>query len=130
MIMETLITKGIKVSVETTYQSDYSRPSEGKYIHAYRITIENISSTTVQLMTRHWRVKDADGTSREIEGDGVVGQQPVISPGENYRYVSWCHLRTEIGRMWGTYHMMDTITGEDMEVHIPEFLLTPAFKLN
>lgn len=128
--MQTLITQDIKVGVETTYQADYSRPAEGKYIHAYRITIENLGNQTVQLMARHWRVQDSNGEFREIKGDGVVGQQPILSPGESHRYVSWCHLNTDIGRMWGTYLMVDQITGEDIEVHIPEFLLIPSFKLN
>lgn len=128
--MQTLITQGIKVGVETTYQTDYSRPAEGKYIHAYRITIENLGSSTIQLMTRHWRIQDSNGEFREVKGDGVVGQQPILSPGERHRYVSWCHLRSDIGRMWGTYLMVDQLTGEEIEVHIPEFLLTTPFKLN
>jgi len=128
--MEALTTQGIKVSVETTYQADYSRPAEGKYIHGYRITIENTGSKTVQLLARHWRIKDSDGAFREVKGDGVLGQQPILFPGEHHQYVSWCHLRTDLGRMWGTYLMVDHLTGEDIEVHIPEFLLTPSFKLN
>jgi len=128
--MQTLITEGIKVSVETHYQNNYSRPMEGKYIHAYRVTIENLSDSTVQLLRRHWRVRDSNGEFRQIEGEGVIGIQPVLEPGEAHQYVSWCHLRTGLGKMWGTYLMQETMQEERFSVQIPEFNLVAPFKLN
>lgn len=128
--MHTLITQGIQVSVETHYQNEYSRPIEGKYIHAYRVTIENRSGFTVQLLRRHWQVKDSDGAFRQIEGEGVIGLMPILEPGETHQYVSWCHLRTGIGKMWGAYLMAYTATGEEFQVNIPVFYLMAPFKLN
>ena len=128
--MQTLITEGIKVSVETHYQNNYSRPMEGKYVHAYRVTIENLSDSTVQLLRRHWRVRDSDGAFRQIEGEGVIGIQPVLEPGEAHRYVSWCHLRTGLGKMCGTYLMQETLQEARFSVQIPEFNLVAPFVLN
>ena len=82
------ITDGVKVSVETIYQPEYSNPSNEHFMFAYRIQIENLSPYTVQLMSRHWHIFDSNGSRREVEGEGVVGQQPVISPGEIHEYVS------------------------------------------
>src|SRR3990172_10984500 len=97
------ITEGISVSVETFYQPSYSRPVESEYFFAYRITIENFSDDTVQLLYRTWKISDSNGMVREVKGEGVVGQQPVIEPMRNHQYVSGCHLRTEMGMMRGSY---------------------------
>lgn len=129
-IMHTLITQGIRVSVQTAYQADYSRPQQGKFIHSYRVSIENTSSTTVQLLRRYWQVQDSSGDQQEVEGEGVIGQQPILQPGENHQYVSWCPLTTEIGRMWGSYQMVDLGTNQLFTVHIPRFDLIVPFKLN
>lgn len=128
--METKITNGIKVSVETFYQDDYSRPIENKYIFAYRITIENRSDNTVQLMRRHWYIYDSNGIMREVEGDGVIGQQPILAPGEKHQYISWSHLFTDIGKMHGFYSFIRQIDGEMFKVAIPEFQLCTPFKKN
>ena len=82
--METLITQGIKVSVLPSYQAAYSRPAQNRYIFAYHITIENQSTDTVQLLRRHWFIWDSNGTIREVEGEGVIGQQPVLDPGQKH----------------------------------------------
>lgn len=129
-IMHTLITQGIRVSVQTAYQADYSRPHQSKFIHSYRVSIENTSSTTVQLLRRYWQVQDSSGDQQEVEGEGVIGQQPILQPGENHQYVSWCPLTTEIGRMWGSYQMVDLETNQLFTVHIPRFDLIVPFKLN
>ena len=82
--MVTKITDGVKISVETVYQPEYSNPANNHFMFAYKITIENLTDYTVQLMRRHWYIFDSNGTHREVEGEGVVGQQPVIDPGESH----------------------------------------------
>ncbi len=128
--MDTLTTNGIKISVETFYQQNYSRPLENKYIFAYRIHIENRSSKTVQLMRRHWYIKDSSGSVREVEGEGVIGKQPVLRPGEGHQYVSWSPLISDIGKMYGTYLMLNKETKSQFRVSIPEFKLIAPFKQN
>ncbi len=128
--MEAIITKGIKVSVETFYQPAYSRPLEMKYIFSYHIIIENLSDETVQLLRRHWFIYDSNGVIREIEGEGVIGKQPVLAPGETHQYASWSPLTTEMGKMYGTYLFQRQEDKEQFEVNIPEFHLLAPFKLN
>ena len=131
--MVTEITKGIRVSVETFYQEDYSNPMSGEYIFAYRVTIENSSEHTVKLLSRHWYIYDsayAPGELREVQGEGVVGQQPVLEPMQTYQYVSGCNLKSEFGRMHGTYTLERTTDGQLFDVLIPEFELQATPKLN
>ncbi len=128
--MSTLTTKGIRISVETFYQSNFSRPLDNKYVFAYRVTIENLSSSTVQLLRRHWIIKDASGAVREVEGEGVIGKQPILEPGETHQYVSWSPLLSDIGKMYGTYQMENQLTGNQFDIPIPEFQLIAPFKLN
>ena len=124
------ITDGVKVSVETIYQPEYSNPSNEHFMFAYRIQIENLSPYTVQLMSRHWHIFDSNGSRREVEGEGVVGQQPVISPGEIHEYVSGCNLQTDMGTMHGSYEMRRMLDDERITVNIPKFDLIAPFKLN
>lgn len=128
--MEALITRGIKVSVETFYQPAYSHPLEMKYIFSYHITIENLSSETVQLLRRHWYIYDSNGVIREVEGEGIIGKQPILQPGESHQYASWSPLMTEMGKMYGTYLFARDSDGEQFRVKIPEFQLLAPFKLN
>ncbi|MBK9731895.1 MAG: Co2+/Mg2+ efflux protein ApaG [Chitinophagaceae bacterium] len=128
--MITKITAGVKISVETFYQEEYSQPLNNEFMFAYRITIENGSEQTVKLLRRHWYIFDSCGVTREVEGEGVVGLQPVIEPGKSHQYVSGSHLKTEIGHMHGTYLMERLIDGSQFEVNIPEFQLVAPFKLN
>ncbi|NJN35025.1 MAG: Co2+/Mg2+ efflux protein ApaG [Saprospiraceae bacterium] len=128
--MDTLVTNGIKISVETFYQEEYSRPLENKYIFAYRITVENMTDYTVQLMRRHWYIIDSNGLTREVEGEGVIGQQPTLSPGEMHQYVSWSHFFTEIGKMHGYYIFRRDIDDQTFKAAIPEFHLMTPFKMN
>ncbi|MGA1379849.1 MAG: Co2+/Mg2+ efflux protein ApaG [Chitinophagaceae bacterium] len=128
--MTSLITEGVQVSVETFYQEDYSNPIQGEYMFAYRVEIENYNSFPVQLHRRHWFIFDSNATRREVEGEGVVGVQPVILPGETYRYVSGCNLKTEIGRMVGTYQMENLNTREFFTVQIPSFDMVVPYKNN
>lgn len=128
--MEALITNDIKVSVETFYQERYSQPVEGKYIHAYRITIENLGENTVQLLRRHWFITEGTGLVREVTGDGVIGQQPILEPGESYQYVSWSNLAGSVGKMHGTYTMVDHKSSLEFTVGIPVFQLIAPDILN
>ena len=124
------ISEGINVTVETFYQPDYSNPVNSEYMFAYRITIENNNSFPVKLLRRHWYIYDAAGTVREVEGEGVVGVQPQINPGESYKYISGCNLRTEIGKMHGTYLMENVNNRKEFHVAIPSFEMTVPFKMN
>ena len=128
--METLITKGIRVSVENSYQPQYSNPLASKHIFAYRVTIENLSPATVQLLRRQWEIIDSNGIHRQVEGEGVIGQQPILEPGETHQYVSWCHLNTGMGRMNGAYQMQDKYSKEVFFVKIPVFDLVAPFQMN
>lgn len=128
--MTSLISEGVEVSVETFYQPDYSDPLQSEYMFAYRITIGNHNSFPVKLHRRHWFIFDSNGTRREVEGEGVVGVQPVLQPGENYQYVSGCNLRTEMGRMYGTYEMENMNARRLFSVHIPAFDMIAPFKVN
>lgn len=124
------ITEGVKVSVETTYQSEYSNPANEHFMFAYKIQIENLSSFSIQLLRRHWTIFDSNGTKREIEGEGVVGLQPIIAPGQIHEYVSGCNLKTDIGTMQGTYQMARLVNDEIFDVQIPVFSLIAPFKMN
>jgi ApaG protein len=128
--MVSLISEGVEVSVETFYQQDYSNPMQSEYMFAYRIAIENHNSFPVKLHRRHWYIFDSTGSTREVEGEGVVGVQPVLSPGEKYQYVSGCNLRTEMGRMHGTYQMENLNNKKIFEVNIPAFEMFVPFKNN
>jgi ApaG protein len=128
--MVTKITEGVKISVETFYQEEHSQPLNNEFMFAYRITIENCSDNTVKLLRRHWYIFDSCGITREVEGEGVVGLQPVIEPGKSHQYISGSHLKTEIGKMYGTYLMERQIDGRKFKVNIPEFQLIAPFKLN
>lgn len=128
--MVTEITQGIKVSIETEYQPVYSSPSQYHYVFTYRVLIENQSDNTIQLLRRHWYINDAALKSREVEGEGVVGQQPVLEPGQSHQYISGCNLKSGLGKMRGTYLMERLVDGFRFEVIIPEFSLVAPFKLN
>lgn len=124
------MTKGVKVSVETEYQPSYSSPSQYHYVFTYRVTIENKSESTIQLLRRHWEIFDAALSKREVEGEGVVGQQPVLEPGQQHQYVSGCNLKSGIGKMKGTFLMEKLVDGQKLNISIPEFTMVAPFKLN
>ena len=124
------ITQGVKVTVETEYQPSYSSPSQYHYVFTYRITIENQSDFTIQLLRRHWYIHDAGFTPREVEGEGVVGQQPVLEPGQVHQYVSGCNLKSGLGKMVGTYLMEKVVDGTTFRVQIPEFTMVAPLRLN
>ncbi|WP_394331367.1 Co2+/Mg2+ efflux protein ApaG [Roseivirga misakiensis] len=126
----TAITDGIKVCVETNYQPEYSSPGQSHYVFTYRITIENNGDYTIKLHRRHWYIHDANNAMREVEGDGVVGQQPVLEPGQKHQYVSGCNLRSGFGKMYGTYMMEKVVDGKEFAVNIPEFNMIVPYLLN
>ena len=128
--MVTYITDGVKVSVETIYQPEYSNPSNDHFMFAYKVTIENLGNYAVRLLSRHWCIFDSNGAKREVEGEGVVGVQPVLNPGERYQYVSGCNLRTEMGKMSGTYQMENLHSKQLFEVSIPSFEMIVPLKNN
>jgi len=128
--MVTKITDGVKISVETIYQPEYSNPANEHFMFAYRINIENLTEYSVQLLNRHWIIFDSNGTKREVEGEGVVGLQPVIEPGNHHEYVSGCNLKTDMGSMKGSYEMIRIVDGQKFKVNIPEFQLIAPYKLN
>jgi ApaG protein len=124
------ISNNISISVIPRYVPEESNPSIGKFIYSYEITIQNLGKTPVQLLTRHWHILDSIQVRREVKGEGVVGKQPVLNPGDSFVYTSWCPLDSPIGKMYGTYHFINLNTDEEFEVEIPEFLLVSDFKLN
>lgn len=124
------VTEGVKVSVVTEYQPEYSNPRQTHFVFTYKIIIENHSDNTVKLLRRWWNIYDSNGVVREVEGEGVVGQQPVLEPGEIHEYVSGCNLRTNLGKMAGTYLMERVFDGRHFQVVIPEFTLIVPYRLN
>lgn len=120
--MYTETTRGITVTVQPVFLDDQSSPAEGHYVWAYRVRIENNGPETVQLKRRHWKITDALGRMQEVEGAGVVGEQPVLQPGGSYEYTSGTPLPTPSGIMMGTYRM-ENDEGETFDVSIPAFSL-------
>ena len=112
----------IRIQVATQYVDDQSEPAIDRYVFAYTITIENVSDFPAQLMSRHWVITDANGKVQEVSGDGVVGEQPKLGPGETYRYSSGAVLETPVGAMQGRY-TMQTDDGIDFDAPIPPFTL-------
>ena len=120
------ITRDIVVRVSVSYLPEQSEPDRGRWFWAYHIRIENQSHQAVQLLTRHWIITDGRGSRHSVEGEGVVGEQPMIAPGASYDYVSGCPLATPTGSMQGSYQMVGA-DGMTFDVAIPKFtLLAPA----
>jgi ApaG protein len=117
------ITEGIRVAVSPAFLPEHSDVEEGRYVFGYRIKLTNESSERVQLLSRRWIIIDGEGQRSEVEGEGVVGEQPVIEPGESYTYSSFCPLATPWGTMEGSYTFADQ-TGREFQVEIGRFFLT------
>ncbi|HSN61347.1 MAG TPA: Co2+/Mg2+ efflux protein ApaG [Ferruginibacter sp.] len=128
--MTSKISEGVKISVESFYQPEFSNPLNSEFMFAYRITIENNNNFPVKLLSRHWHIFDSNGSMKEVEGEGVVGIQPQIAPADQYQYMSGCNLRSEIGRMHGTYLMENLLTHKNFRVAIPAFEMQVPFKMN
>jgi len=129
-VRQTQITRGIEISIKPVYQEQYSNPQKDKYVFAYHVTIRNMGEKTVQLLRRHWYIYDSGNRLREVEGEGVIGQTPVIRPGEQFDYNSWTEMHTTIGKMYGYYTMQIITTGAMIDAEIPEFQLIAPFIQN
>lgn len=128
--MVTQVTHGIRISVESRYEPGQSRPDANHFFFSYHITIENTSDYTVRLLRRHWFIFDSCARRSEVEGEGVIGQQPFIAPGESYSYASACTLLSEYGCMHGTYLMQREMDNARFHVEIPRFELFALFRKN
>ncbi len=128
--MTKAITLGVEISVETMYMANQSNPREGHYFFMYDIIIQNKSDYTIQLTKRHWNIFDSTGEYRTVSGEGVVGECPVIEPGEKFRYSSGCNFASEIGKMYGYYTAKRLFDNKEFHVSIPEFHLITPGKLN
>jgi ApaG protein len=120
--MPTAVTEGVRVTVESVYLEDRSSPEDDVYAFGYLVTIANEGPRRVQLRRRHWVITDGNGHVEEVEGPGVVGEQPVLDPGEEHRYQSGAVLKTPVGTMEGTYEMHET-EGRSFQARIPRFPL-------
>ncbi len=121
--------KEIQVDVESFYVPERSQPERGYYFFAYHITITNRGDVPAQLLTRHWVITDGNGQVQEVRGDGVVGEQPHLAPGESFDYTSACPLQTPFGTMEGTYNFVAD-SGEEFDAPIPLFMLAVPSALN
>lgn len=119
----------IRIDIKTRYLPEQSQPQQKKFVFAYTITITNEGDETAQLISRHWKITDADGEIQEVAGVGVVGEQPVLAPGEEYTYTSGSVLETETGTMEGSYQMRAD-SGDLFDVPIPAFALVPPHRLH
>jgi ApaG protein len=120
--MSVAVTRGVRVEVESTFLPERSAPTEGTWLFAYRVRIANQGRATVQLLRREWLITDGDGNVQRVEGEGVVGEQPVLAPGEGFEYTSFCPLPTPFGTMHGSY-LMVTADGVAFGAEIAPFAL-------
>ena len=127
--MSDTTTNGIRVQVSSQFLPDRSSPKEEQYVFAYHITITNVGTDVAQLISRHWIITNADGETEEVQGPGVVGEQPLLKPGEHFEYTSFCHMKTNVGTMHGSYTMV-TPDGEAFQARIAPFTLAVPFALN
>jgi len=128
--MITGLTYGVKISIETIYRKDLSNIENGVYFFNYRVEIENTNSFDIQLISRYWYIFDTLNPAREVRGEGVVGEQPIIKPGEKHIYVSGCDIHSEVGFMKGHYNFIRVDTKEHFKAKIPKFELYAVPKLN
>lgn len=127
--MSEAITNGIKVEVKTRFLEERSNPQVNKFLFAYTVTITNLESMPVQLMSRKWIITDADGDVEVVEGPGVVGEKPVLQPGQSFEYTSFCPLETPFGKMEGHYNMV-AADGTTFAARIAPFGLATPTTLN
>lgn len=128
--MVTQITKGIKISVLTSFEGTYFKNYKINFAFSYQITIENQSKDSVQLNSRHWEIYDALNNVEIVDGEGVVGKKPVLKPGEKHTYSSGCLLASPIGAMKGYYSMVNFTSTKSFKVIIPTFKFSAPFALN
>ena len=119
----TAVTEGVRVSVRSFYLEDQSEPDQSHFVWAYRVRIANEGARPLRLLRRTWLITDARGRVQRVHGAGVVGEQPLLEPGESFEYTSGTPLETPSGFMVGTYHMVDPASGEAFDVAVPAFSL-------
>jgi ApaG protein len=124
------VTRGIKISVETTYEGSFYKNYKIQYAFGYTVTIENQSKDSVQLNARHWEIMDALNNVETVSGEGVIGKKPVLKPGESHTYTSGCLLTSPFGAMHGHYSMVNFTTTKNFKVTIPTFRLSASFAIN
>ncbi|WP_046757257.1 Co2+/Mg2+ efflux protein ApaG [Kordia jejudonensis] len=124
------VTRGIKISVETSFEGTFYKNYKMHFAFGYEITIENQSKDSVQLTSRHWQIFDALNSIEIVDGEGVIGKKPVLKPGESHTYQSGCLLSSPIGAMRGHYNMVNFTTTKKFRVVIPTFKLSAPFALN
>lgn len=128
--LSSTVTEGIRVNVRTAYIKDESSPKHNYYVFAYQVEIINESAYSVQLLSREWHIVNGVGHRRIVQGEGVVGKQPHIAPGETHRYVSGSHFQTPLGRMSGFYSMVRKVDGTVIDVQIPPFTMMVPYLNN
>lgn len=128
--MEKAVTNGVEISVQTQFAASHSSVKDGYYFFAYTITIENRNDFAVQLLSRRWHINDSNGEYKMVEGEGVIGEQPVIEAGKKFTYTSGCNLRSEVGKMSGVYDMIRLFDNSSFQAKIPEFSMVLKAKLN
>ena len=126
----THITEGVKVSVLTRYMQDYSSPDQLHFVFGYKVKIQNNSQETIQLLNRKWKIFDSIGLNRSVEGEGVIGQRPILEPGEFHEYTSGCNFKSSMGKMLGSYEFIRLSDHKTFDVVIPEFHMIAPFKYN
>lgn len=124
------VTKGIKISVETNFEGTFYKNYKVHFAFGYKVTIENQSKSPVQLNSRHWKILDALNNVEVVDGEGVIGKQPIIKPGESHTYNSGSLLTSPFGAMQGHYNMVNFSDGKKFKVVIPTFKLSAPFALN
>ena len=127
--MSEAVTDGVRVEVISQHVPEKSRPAQGEWVFEYTVRITHLGSEPVQLLCRHWIITDASNHVEEVEGPGVVGEQPVLAPAEAYKYSSWCPLKTPMGMMRGTYRMVRQGGGE-FDIEIAPFALRARYTVH
>ncbi len=128
--MNVCITHGIKISVRSKFEPAHSNSSERRFVFSYEIEIVNESDHTVQLLRRQWYIFDSNCVRREVKGEGVVGEQPILHPRESHTYKSWCPFNSEIGMMKGYFTMQRSVDEQLIDVKVPPFTMCTSAKLN
>jgi ApaG protein len=126
--MFTKTTRDIKVTASPNFLAEHSEPTDSHYVWSYTIQLENFGDEPVQLINRHWKITDAQGVTQEVRGAGVIGEQPVLKPGEVFQYTSGTALNAPSGVMLGEYEMV-TPTGEHFDVEVPAFSLDSPYQM-
>jgi ApaG protein len=128
--MVTQVTRGIKISVATNFEGTFYKNYKMHFAFGYRVTIENQSKDSVQLISRHWKIMDALNNTEIVDGEGVIGKKPVLKPGESHTYSSGCLLTSPLGAMRGFYNMVNFTSTRKFKVVVPTFKLSAPFAIN